>query len=70
MGKRKARVMENAPLDGTPVRLLTPDGPVIASWWTSRRSVETYGPGNYRSGWFRVDDDTIEIDDPEGWQAV
>jgi hypothetical protein len=64
------RPMSLAPLDGTPVRLFVFAGSVIASFWTEGRSRETFGAGDYRDGWYLVDDDVVELDDPWGWEPL
>jgi hypothetical protein len=62
------RPMASAPLDGTPVRLFVPAGPAIASYWSAERSRKEFGAGDYRAGWFLLDDDTIELDGSMGWE--
>jgi hypothetical protein len=62
--------MASAPLDGTPVRLLLSVGFVIASFWSEDRSQRAFGPGDYRAGWYLVDDEAIEIDRPVGWEPL
>ena len=57
-----------APLDGTPVRLFVFAGCVIASFWTEQRCREAFGTGDYRAGWYLLDDDVIEVDAPIGWE--
>jgi hypothetical protein len=64
------RPMSSAPVDGTPVRLLIAVGFVIASFWSEERSHRALGPGDYRAGWYSVDDDAIEVDDPVGWEPL
>ena len=60
----------SAPLDGTPVRLFVSAGPAIASFWSAERSREAFGPGDYRAGWYLLDNDAIELDDPIGWEPL
>jgi hypothetical protein len=31
---------------------------------------KTFGAGNYRAGWFLLDDDVIELDNPMGWEPL
>jgi hypothetical protein len=62
------RPLDTAPKDGTPVRLVLTDLTVVASWWTVGRSWTAFGPGAYRPGWFLVDDDSVEVDRPQGWE--
>jgi hypothetical protein len=64
------RPMSSAPLDGTPVRLFGSVGSAIASFWTAERSRQEFGPGDYREGWFLLDDDAIELDEPTGWEPL
>jgi hypothetical protein len=28
------------------------------------------GAGDYREGWYLVDDDVVELDDPLGWEPL
>ena len=62
--------MSSAPLDGTPVRLFASLGSVIASFWSAERCREAFGEGDYRAGWFLLDDEAIELDNPQGWEPV
>jgi hypothetical protein len=62
--------MSSAPLDGTPVQLFVPAGSAIASYWCAERSRQEFGAGDYRAGWFLIEDDTIELDDPMGWEPL
>lgn len=62
--------MSAAPLDGTPIRLFVSAGSVIASFWSEERCQKTFGAGCYRSGWYLLDDDTVELDDPLGWEPL
>ena len=62
--------MSSAPLDGTPVRLFASAGSAIASFWSAERCREAFGAGDYRAGWYLLDDDAIELDDPTGWEAL
>jgi hypothetical protein len=55
------RPMSSAPLDGTPVRLFASVGSAIASFWSAERSRKAFGPGDYREGWFLLDDDAVEL---------
>jgi hypothetical protein len=64
------RPMSSAPLDGTPVRLFASVGSAIASFWTAERSRKAFGAGDYRAGWFLLDDDAVELDDPMGWEPL
>ena len=64
------RPMSSAPLDGTPVRLFASIGTALASFWTEERSQKEFGAGDYRVGWYLLDDDAIEFDDPMGWQPL
>ena len=61
------RPMSSAPLDGTPVRLFLATGCAIGSFWSEERSQKTFGAGAYRPGWYLLDDDSVELDDPMGW---
>jgi hypothetical protein len=45
-------------------------GCVIASFWSTERSREAFGAGDYRAGWFLLDDDAVELDDPVGWEPL
>jgi hypothetical protein len=62
--------MSAAPLDGTPIRLFVSAGSVIASFWSEERCQKTFGAGCYRAGWYLLDDDTKELDDPLGWEPL
>jgi hypothetical protein len=62
--------MSSAPLDGTAVRLHASIGSLIASFWSEQRSQRAFGPGNYRAGWYLVDDEAIEVDHPMGWEPI
>ena len=64
------RPMSLAPLDGTPVRLFVSAGSAIASFWSTERSRKEFGAGDYRAGWYLLDDDTIELDDSMGWEPL
>jgi hypothetical protein len=64
------RPMCSAPLDGTPVRLFVCAGFAIASFWSVERSQEAFGDGDYRGGWYLLDDDAVEVDDPTGWEPL
>ena len=64
------RPMSSAPLDGTPVRLFVSAGSAIASFWSEERSQKVFGAGHYRAGWFLLDDDAVELDDPMGWEPL
>jgi hypothetical protein len=65
-----ARPMSSAPLDGMPVRLFASVGSAIASFWSAERSRKAFGPGDYREGWFLLDDDAVELDEPMGWEPL
>jgi hypothetical protein len=65
-----ARPMSSAPLDGMPVRLFASVGSAIASFWSAERSRKAFGPGDYREGWFLLDDDAVELDEPIGWEPL
>ena len=62
--------MSSAPLDGTPVRLFAPVRSAIASFWSAERTRKAFGPGDYREGWFLLDDDVVELDEPMGWEPL
>jgi hypothetical protein len=62
------RPMSSAPLDGTPVRLFVSGGFAIASFWSVERSQAAFGAADYRGGWFLLDDETVEVDGPIGWE--
>jgi hypothetical protein len=64
------RPMSSAPLDGTPVRLFVGSGSAIASFWSEERSRKAFGAGDYREGWFLLNDDAVEVDDPMGWEPL
>jgi hypothetical protein len=64
------RPMSAAPLDGTPVRLFISGGSALASFWSEERCQKTFGAGDYRAGWYLLDDDAIELDDPTGWEPL
>ena len=64
------RPVSSAPLDGSPVRLFLSAGSVIASFWSAERAWKAFGPGDYRAGWYLLDDDAIELDDPIGWEPL
>ncbi len=64
MTTAEPRPMSSAPLDGTPVRLFASFGSAIASFWTAERSRKAFGAGHYRAGWFLLDDEAIELDNP------
>ena len=59
-----------SPLDGTPVRLFASLGSAIASFWTAERSRKAFGAGNYRVGWFLLDDEAVELNNPMGWEPL
>jgi len=59
------RPMSSAPVDGT---VFT--GSVIASFWTQERCREVFGAGDYRAGWYLLDDDVIELDEATGWEPL
>src|SRR5262245_27613010 len=65
-----SRPMSAAPLDGTPVRLFFSVGSAIASFWSEERCQRTFGAGDYRAGWYLLDDDAIELDKPMGWEPL
>ena len=58
------RPMSSAPLDGTAVRLFVLGGIAIASFRGVERCQDAFGDGDYRVGWFLLDDDAVEVDDP------
>ncbi len=31
---------------------------------------KAFGAGDYRAGWYLLDDDAIELDDPRGWEPL
>jgi hypothetical protein len=62
--------MSAAPLDGTPARLFFSVGSAIASFWSEERCQKTVGAGDYRAGWYLLDDDAIELDNPMGWEPL
>jgi hypothetical protein len=62
--------MSSAPFDGTPVKLFFSAGFAIASFWSAERSRKAFGAGDYRAGWYLLDDDAIEVDDPVGWEPL
>jgi hypothetical protein len=64
------RPMSAALLDGTPVRLFVSAGSAIASFWSEKRCQKTFGAGGYRAGWYLLDDDAIQLDDPMGWEPL
>jgi hypothetical protein len=64
------RPMTSAPVDGTPVRLFVVAGSAIASFWTEERCREMFGVGEYRAGWYLLDDDIIELDEAMGWEPL
>jgi hypothetical protein len=64
------RPMSSAPLDGTPVRLFATLGSAIASFWTAERSRKAFGAGDYRAGWFLLDDEAVELNNPMGWEPL
>jgi hypothetical protein len=64
------RPMSSAPLDGTPVRLFVFAGSAIASFWSAERSRKAFGAGDYRPGWYLLDDDAVELDEPRGWEPL
>jgi hypothetical protein len=64
------RPMSSAPLDGTPVRLFASLGSAIASFWTAERSRKAFGAGDYRAGWFLLDDEAVELNNPMGWEPL
>jgi hypothetical protein len=64
------RPMSAAPLDGTPIRLFISAGSAIASFWSEERCQKMFGAGCYRAGWYLLYDDTIELDDPLGWEPL
>jgi hypothetical protein len=68
--QKPVQPMSAAPLDGTPIRLFISAGSAVASFWTEERSQKTFGAGCYRAGWYLLDDDTIELDDPFGWEPL
>ena len=59
------RPMSSAPLDGTASL-----GSAIASFWTAERSRKAFGAGDYRAGWFLLDDEAVELNNPMGWEPL
>jgi hypothetical protein len=46
-------------------------GSAIASFWSEERSQKAFpGPGDYRPGWYLLDDDSVELNDPTGWEPL
>jgi hypothetical protein len=52
-------------------------GPIVCLYWfrhcllwTEERSQKEFGARDYRVGWYLLDDDAIEFDDPMGWQPL
>ena len=45
-------------------------GCAIASFWSEERSQKAFGPGDYRAGWYLLDDDAVELDEPMGWEPI
>jgi len=43
---------------------------ITASFWSAERSRKVFGPGDYREGWFLLDDDAVELDEPIGWEPL
>ena len=68
--RREPRPMTSAPLDGTAIRLFVFAGSLIASFWSEKRCREAFGAGDYRAGWYLLDDDVIEVDEPMGWEPL
>jgi hypothetical protein len=64
------RPMSSAPVDGTPVRLFVVAGSVVASFWTEECCREVFGAGDYRAGWYLLDDDVIELDEAVAWEPL
>src|SRR6516164_1802966 len=62
--------MSSAPLDGTPVQLFVSAGWAIAFFWSEERSQKAFGAGDYRPGWYLLDDDSVELDDPMAWVPI
>jgi hypothetical protein len=52
------RTMSSAPVDGH--RLLL----------EQERCRDVFGAGDYRAGWYSLDDDVIELDEPMGWEPL
>ena len=65
-----ARPISSAPLDGTAVRLFGSVGSAVASYWSAERSQTAFGADDHRAGWFLLDDDTVELNDPIGWEPL
>jgi hypothetical protein len=40
------------------------------SFWSEERCRETFGAGDYRAGWYLLDDDAVELDHPMGWEPL
>jgi hypothetical protein len=52
------------------VRLFGSAGSAVASYWSAERSQTAFGAGDYRAGWFLLDDDTVELNDLIGWEPL
>ena len=52
------------------LRLFASVGSAIASFCSAERSRKEFGAGDYRAGWYLIDDDAIELDDPVGWEPL
>ena len=46
-------------------RLFVSAGFAIASFWGVERCQDAFGDGDYRGGWFLLDDDAVEVE----WMA-
>jgi hypothetical protein len=52
------------------IRLFVSTGSAIASFWSEERSQKAFGAGDYRPGWYLLDDDSVELDGPTGWEPL
>jgi len=42
----------------------------LSLFWSEERCREAFGAGDYREGWYLVDDDVVELDDRFGWEPL
>jgi hypothetical protein len=49
---------------------MMPTGFAIASFWSEERSQKAFGAGDYRPGWYLLDDDSVELDGSTAWEPL
>lgn len=66
------RPINEAPKDGTVVRLFKDGETAVTSYWSAERIANAEGghPRDYRAGWYTVGDDNIEFEAPTHWAPL